>query len=177
VSDIQVIHGPEAVNGAIDSLVDYVVSLGKPQDSCLLVGISNGGVPLVREMARRLTLVTGETLPVGVLNVSFHRDDIGSRPITAPKEPTQLPLEVQHRPVILVDDVIHSGRTVRAALDELFEHGRPSWVKLLVLVDRGERVLPIQPDYAGFSLDLETARKLQVVIDAEDPMQNHVWMR
>jgi pyrimidine operon attenuation protein / uracil phosphoribosyltransferase len=177
VSDIQIIRGPEAVNGAIDSLVNYMLLHGNSGEPCLLVGISNGGVPLAREMARRFARITGVAVPVGVLNVSFHRDDIGSRPITAPKEPTQLPVEVQHRPVILVDDVIHSGRTVRAALDELFEHGRPRWVKLLVLVDRGERVVPIQPDFAGFSLELETARKLQVVIDVEDPMQNHVWMR
>lgn len=146
-------------------------------ESWLLIGIANGGIALAGELQRRFAKATGMQLAVGELNVSFHRDDIGSRPITRPKEPTRLPLEVQHRSVILVDDVIHSGRTVRAALDELFEHGRPKVVRLLALVDRGHRVVPIQPDYAAITFDMEVERKLHVVIDPDDALGNRIWVQ
>ncbi len=174
---MEIIRVPEDVNRAIDSLVDYMQGMVTDGESWLLIGIANGGIALAGELQRRFATATGLQLPMGELNVSFHRDDIGSRPITRPKEPTRLPDEVHHRSVILVDDVIHSGRTIRAALDELFEHGRPKRVRLLTLVDRGHRVVPIQPDYAAISFDMDETRKLHVVIDPDDAHGNRIWVQ
>jgi pyrimidine operon attenuation protein / uracil phosphoribosyltransferase len=112
-----------------------------------------------------------------VLNVCFHRDDIGSRPITAPKFPSHVPAPIDRCKVILVDDVCYSGRTIRAAMDELFEHGRPKWVRLLTLVDRGNRVLPIQPDFAPIHLEIEPEMSLKLVIDHEDALGNRLWVK
>jgi pyrimidine operon attenuation protein/uracil phosphoribosyltransferase len=112
-----------------------------------------------------------------VLNVSFHRDDIGSRPITAPKSPTNFPFEIDRANIVLIDDVIHSGRTTRAAMDELFEHGRPALVKLITLVDRGSRSLPIQPDFSAIALELQSDQKLSVLIDPKDSQRNQILIR
>jgi len=172
---MEIVRAPEDVNRAIDSLVHYMECLVTDKGPWVMVGIANGGIALTAILQKRFQEKTGLSLPVGDLNVSFHRDDIGSRPITRPKEPTKLPFEVQHTSIILVDDVIHSGRTIRAALDELFEHGRPRVVKLLALVDRGHRVVPIQPDFAAIHLEMEPDQKLQVVIDPDDPLGNRIW--
>lgn len=174
---MEIVRAPEEVNRAIDSLVDYLLSLtgGFPAQPWVLVGVANGGIALAEEVNNRLKKRTGEALPTGILNVSFHRDDIGSRPITRPKEPTQLPFDIQHAAVALIDDVIHSGRTTRAALEELFEHGRPAFVKLFTLVDRGHRVVPIQPDFTAIQLEMAPDQKLNVVIDPDDPLGNRIW--
>jgi len=174
---MEIVRTPEAVNQAIDSMVVYMESLVKDDSPWAIVGIADGGISLAAVLQKRFMEKTGRSLTLGTLNASYHRDDIGSRPITHPKTPTDLLFEVQHTSILLVDDVIHSGRTIRAAMDELFEHGRPRVVKLLVVLDRGHRVLPIQPDFSAFFLDLEPHRKLQVVIDPEDPMRNHIWAR
>ena len=172
---MEIVRAPEEVNRAIDSLVDYLRSLVEDSRSWLLVGIANGGIDLAEEINNRLEKTTGRRLASGILNVSFHRDDIGSRPITRPKEPTQLPGEVQHASVVLVDDVVHSGRTARAALGELFENGRPGIVKFVTLVDRGNRVVPIQPDFTAIQLEMNPDQKLKVVIDPDDPLGNRIW--
>ena len=158
-------------------MVSYIDFLREDGGTWLLIGIADGGIPLIRELARRVQEKHGVTLPLGSLNVSFHRDDIGSRPITKPKTPTHLPETIDRAKIILVDDVIHSGRTIRAALDELFEHGRPRLVKLMTLVDRGHRVVPIQPDYAAVTLDLDNDQSLNVVIDPEDQKGNRIWVK
>ena len=174
---MEIVRAPEEVNRAIDSLVDYLLSVtGASTSQCwLMVGIANGGIALVEEINQRLEKHTGKKLPLGILNVSFHRDDIGSRPIARPKEPTQLPFDIQHASVVLIDDVIHSGRTTRAALEELFEHGRPAVVKLMTLVDRGHRVVPIQPDFTAIHLEMAPDQKLNVVIDPDDALGNRIW--
>lgn len=174
---MEIIRTPEDVNRAIDSMVSFVDCLIKDSDRApwILIGIADGGIPLSRELACRIKKELGLSIPLGSLNVSFHRDDIGSRPITHPKQPTYLPESIDHANILLVDDVIHSGRTIRAALDELFEHGRPRLTKLISLVDRGHRVLPIQPDYVAIHLDLERAQLLKVVIDPDDEKGNRIW--
>ena len=174
---MQIIRTQEDVNKALDSMVSYIDFLRDSKDDpWLLIGIADGGIPLSRELAKRVKEKLGITLPTGSLNVSFHRDDIGSRPITRPKTPTDLPKSIDRANIILLDDVIHSGRTIRAALDELFEHGRPRLTKLMTMVDRGHRVVPIQPDYAAVTLDLENDRSLKVVIDPDDAKGNRIWV-
>ncbi|MEO6243938.1 MAG: phosphoribosyltransferase family protein, partial [Opitutaceae bacterium] len=110
----------------------------------------------------------------GVIDISFHRDDIGRHPI--PKEffPTQIPVDVDGATILLVDDVLFSGRTVKAALDELFDHGRPAKVELAVLVDRGGRLMPVAADYVGFDLAAAPGEKIVVFLDRAKPARDAI---
>ena len=134
----------------------------------LLLGVANGGVELARRLARQIGA------PAGTLDISFHRDDIGRHPIPKEFAPTQIPADVDGATVVLVDDVLFSGRTVKAALDELFDHGRPTKVELAVLVDRGGRRLPLAADYVGIALDPAATEKIVVTLDPVAPKRDSI---
>ncbi len=126
--------------------------------SPILVGIHTGGVWVAEALHERLQARP----PVGTLEVAFHRDDHASSGLKAAVQSSEVPVSLQDQPVLLVDDVIHTGRTTRAALNALFDYGRPSQVLLAVLVDRGGRELPIQPDIAGTRLTLPAGQRLKL---------------
>ena len=117
----------------------------------VLVGLQTGGVPLARRIAATLSDVEAVTVPVGTLDVAFYRDDIGLRPVL-PEAVTEVPCDLTGKVVVLVDDVLFTGRTVRAALNALGDFGRARIIQLAVMVDRGHRELPIRPDYVGKNL-------------------------
>ncbi len=120
-------------------------------DDVCLVGLQTGGVPLARRLADALAEIEDVEVPIGRLDVAFHRDDIGLRPML-PEAITDVPFHLDGKVVVLVDDVLYTGRTIRAALDALTSFGRPRAVQLAVMVDRGHRELPIRPDYVGKNL-------------------------
>lgn len=155
--------GPEQIQVAIERLAAAISGRHRTTDRLLLLGIANGGVELASRLAARLNA------KAGVLDVSFHRDDIGRHPIPKEFAPTHIPTDVNGATVILIDDVLFSGRTVKAALDELFDHGRPAKVTLAVLVDRGGRLLPFAPEFTGFELKPEADEKVVVSLDAKNP--------
>ncbi|MBC2594827.1 bifunctional pyr operon transcriptional regulator/uracil phosphoribosyltransferase PyrR [Ruficoccus amylovorans] len=134
-----------------------------------LIGIANGGLPFCQKLATSLRKKLGCELPVGSVDMTFHRDDVMANPIPAAKSRTDLPFEIEGATLILADDVIHSGRTVRAALNEIFDLGRPKRVYLAVLCDRGGRRLPVQPDFVGLVLDTDPSQKVKVNLDTENP--------
>jgi pyrimidine operon attenuation protein/uracil phosphoribosyltransferase len=142
----------------------------------IIIGIANGGV----HVATRLQLLLRKHYPAnarprtGILDISFHRDDIGLNPIPKEFTPTIIPMDVNGATVILVDDVLQSGRTVKAALDELFDHGRPAKVELAVLVDRGGRTLPVAADYTGIILEATPDEKVTVTLHATDPRHDSI---
>lgn len=141
----------------------------------LLLGIANGGVELARRLGAELAKTAGKRdVKVGTLDISFHRDDIGRHPIPKEFAPTQIPVDVHGATVILVDDVLFSGRTVKAALDELFDHGRPTKVELAVLVDRGGRRMPFAADYVGLELSTSGDEKVVVTLDAQDSKRDAI---
>lgn len=140
----------------------------------MILGIANGGIPFARNLAACLSEALNREIPCGQLNIMFHRDDIGSRPIPAPKLSTEFPGEVDGAVVILADDVLFSGRTVRAALNELFDSGRPEKVELAVLFDRGHHKLPIAPDYTGFSQQTDLNHTVKVFLNPEQPQQDYI---
>ena len=130
----------------------------KPQVSAdtALVGIHTGGVWL----AERLHAALGIALPLGVLDISFYRDDFDKTGLHPQIKPTHIPFEVDGRHIVLVDDVLYTGRTVRGAMNELFDYGRPASISLAVLIDRGGRELPVAAQYVGARLDVPPGRML-----------------
>lgn len=129
-----------------------------------MVGIHTGGAWLAERLHREL----GLTLPLGSLDISFYRDDFDSAGLHHQVRPSQIPFDVNARHIVLVDDVLYTGRTVRAAMNELFDYGRPGRVELAVLVDRGERQLPIAARYAGAILAVPQGKLLRLARDAHD---------
>jgi pyrimidine operon attenuation protein/uracil phosphoribosyltransferase len=120
-------------------------------DDVVIIGLQTGGVPLAERLTAALAQIEGIEVPVGCVDVAFYRDDIGLRPVL-PETVTDIPVELTGRTVVLVDDVLFTGRTIRAALDALGDHGRARQVQLAVMIDRGHRELPIRPDFVGKNL-------------------------
>jgi pyrimidine operon attenuation protein/uracil phosphoribosyltransferase len=136
---------------AVTRIAHEIVERNHGLDDVVLVGLQTGGVPFVRRLYEALQQVEGTEVPVGTLDVALYRDDIGLRPVM-PEAVTDIPFDLTGKIVVLVDDVLFTGRTIRAALDALTDYGRPRAVQLAVMVDRGHRDLPIRPDYVGKNL-------------------------
>ncbi|MCU1450929.1 MAG: pyrR [Acidimicrobiales bacterium] len=141
----------EDLRRAVTRIAHEIVEHNQGLDRVVLVGLQTGGVPLARRLAQTLQQIEGVDVPVGTIDVAFYRDDIGLRPVL-PEAVTDIALDLTGRKVVLVDDVLFTGRTVRAALDALNDYGRPRAIQLAVMVDRGHRELPIRPDYVGKNL-------------------------
>src|SRR4051794_26260190 len=121
-------------------------------DRVVLIGLQTGGVPVAHRIHEAITNVEpGADVPVGTIDVALYRDDIGLRPVM-PEAPTDIPFDIDGSTVVLVDDVLFTGRTIRAALNAINDYGRPRSIQLAVMVDRGHRELPIRPDYVGKNL-------------------------
>jgi pyrimidine operon attenuation protein/uracil phosphoribosyltransferase len=139
------------IRRAVTRIAHEIVERNHGLSEVVLVGLQTGGVPLLRRLYEALQQVEGTEVPVATLDVALYRDDIGLRPVM-PEAVTDIPFDLSGKVVVLVDDVLFTGRTVRAALDALTDYGRPRAVQLAVMVDRGHRELPIRPDYVGKNL-------------------------
>jgi len=141
----------EDVRRALTRIAHEAVERNHGLESVALVGLQTGGVPLARRLAADLERIEGTVVPVATLDATFYRDDIGLRPLV-PEAASDITFDLGGLTVVLVDDVLFTGRTVRAALNALNDYGRPRAVQLAVMVDRGHRELPIRPDYVGKNL-------------------------
>jgi pyrimidine operon attenuation protein/uracil phosphoribosyltransferase len=160
---------------------------GDDLDRYALVGIQTRGVPLASRLRRLVVERSGVELELGVLDITFHRDDVhvrdgGRAPAVAlGRQPvvrsTSIPFSLEGKTVVLVDDVLYTGRTIRAAIDALFEFGRPARVQLAVLVDRGHRELPIRPDYVGKNLPTARTERIQVELVEVDEVDRVLLLR
>ena len=133
-------------------------------DELALVGIRTRGVPLARRLARSLKEINGDAVPTGALDITLYRDDlmrnpVGPQPVV---RSTEIPFSIDNRKILLVDDVLYTGRTIRSALDALIDFGRPRGIQLVVLIDRGHRELPIKADYVGKNLPTSSRQSVQV---------------
>ena len=144
-----------------------IVERNRGADDVVLVGLYTRGVAIAHRLAAAIAEFENVAVPVGALDVAFFRDDIALRPVT-PAGPTEIPVDVTGRTIVLVDDVLFTGRTVRAALDALTDLGRPQSVQLAVLVDRGHRELPIRPDYVGKNLPTSLEEDVRVRLTETD---------
>jgi pyrimidine operon attenuation protein / uracil phosphoribosyltransferase len=163
----------DAMSRTLSRIAHELLERNSAED-LVLVGIYTRGVPLARRLQRLVAERSGVECPVGSLDITFHRDDAHMRP-GGDQQPvvygTEIPVPLEGRTAVLVDDVLFTGRTVRAAIDALLEFGRPERVQLAVLVDRGHRELPIRPDYVGKNLPTARDERIQVElteIDGED---------
>jgi pyrimidine operon attenuation protein/uracil phosphoribosyltransferase len=141
----------EDVQRAVWRMAHEIVERNHGLTDVTLIGLQTGGVPLAHRLADALEQIEGNRPEVGTLDVALHRDDIGLRPVL-PEAVTSIPFDLNGAIVVLVDDVLFTGRTIRAALDAVTSFGRPRAVQLAVMVDRGHRELPIRPDYVGKNL-------------------------
>lgn len=151
-----------------------IVERNKGAQDVVLLGIPSRGVELAQRLATLVTEIEGASVPVGSLDVTMYRDDLRDRPMRAPQQTHFPPSGVDDRVVVLVDDVLYSGRTVRAALDALADYGRPRAVRLAVLVDRGHRELPIRADHVGKNLPTSQAERVTVRLTGHDGVDDSV---
>jgi pyrimidine operon attenuation protein/uracil phosphoribosyltransferase len=140
-------------------------------DKLAFIGIRRRGVPLAQRLARKIETIEKRVIPVGVLDINLYRDDlstVGHKPVVSA---TQIDFSVQGKDIILMDDVLYTGRTIRAALDALFDHGRPSRVQLLVLIDRGHRELPIEARFIGRTVQTSDIEIIEVKFQEIDGIE------
>ena len=152
------------VRRAVWRMAHEVIERNHGLDEVVVVGLQTGGVAFAEALAEALGKIDGEAPPHGTLDVAFHRDDIGLRPVL-PSAVTDIPVDLTGRVVVLVDDVLFTGRTIRAALDAVHTYGRPRAVQLAVMVDRGHRELPIRPDYVGKNLPTRRDEVVNATVD------------
>jgi pyrimidine operon attenuation protein / uracil phosphoribosyltransferase len=163
MSESIVILNTLGIQRALTRIAHEIAERNEGGAEVVLVGIQTGGVPLAERLAKILSGIVNLTIPAGSLDVGMHRDDLDQR--AAPKiHPTQIPFDVTGKTVVLVDDVLYSGRTIRSAMDALNDFGRPKRIQLAVLVDRGHRELPIKADFVGKNQPTSPAEKVHVRI-------------
>jgi pyrimidine operon attenuation protein / uracil phosphoribosyltransferase len=179
----RVLLDEESIRRTLSRIAHEIIERNDDLDTVALVGIHTRGVPIAHRIRRLVEERSGEALALGQLDITFHSDDVHVRAGHAPRRPqplvrdTKLDFDLEGRTVILVDDVLYTGRTIRAAIDALFEYGRPDRVQLAVLADRGHRELPIRPDYVGKNLPTTRGERVQVELVEIDEVDRVVLIQ
>jgi pyrimidine operon attenuation protein / uracil phosphoribosyltransferase len=160
----------DRMSRALKRIAHEILERNRGLDEIALVGIRTRGVPLARRLAHALHDINGDNVPTGALDITLYRDDlmrhpVGPQPVV---RRTEIPFSIDDRKILLVDDVLYTGRTIRAALDALIDFGRPRAIQLIVLVDRGHRELPIKADYVGKNLPTSLKQSIQVRLQEID---------
>jgi pyrimidine operon attenuation protein/uracil phosphoribosyltransferase len=162
---------PDDIRRALTRIAHEILERDKGAADVVLVGIADRGDDLARRLADEIRRIEGPEVPVGVLDITFYRDDIGMRADAPEVHETRIPFDVSGKVVVLVDDVLFTGRTIRSAMDALMDLGRPRKIQLAVLVDRGHRELPIRADFVGKNVPTGRADDVRVLVaelDGED---------
>jgi pyrimidine operon attenuation protein/uracil phosphoribosyltransferase len=163
VSESKQVLGPDDVRRAVTRMAHEIIERNRGLVGVALIGLQRGGVWLATALGDEIARID-HPVPIGSIDVALYRDDIGLRPVT-PASATDIPFDVGGATVVLVDDVLYTGRTVKAALDAITDYGRPAAVQLAVLVDRGHRELPIRPDFVGKNLPTATEEQVTATAD------------
>lgn len=162
-----VVMDGEAIERALTRIAHEILEANKGAGQIALVGIVTRGARIAEMLAARIRQIEGADVPVGSLDISFYRDDVGVR-LNPEVHTTDIPFEVEGRDIVLVDDVLYTGRTIRAAMDAIMDYGRPRSVQLAVLVDRGHRELPIRADYVGKNVPTSGVERVKVFLGEAD---------
>jgi len=164
-ADSTVILDITGIKRALTRIAHEVLEKNKGVEKLVLVGIRTGGVHLAKELAARLEEIEGAKLPVGEVDITLYRDDLKGQGAHLPVGKTDIPFSLEDKRVVLVDDVLYTGRTIRAALDAIMDHGRPANIQLAVLIDRGHRELPIRADFVGRNVPTSLKENIAVLFD------------
>ena len=166
----------EAMRRALRRVAHEIIERNPQLEKVVLAGIPSRGVDIARRIAAFIREIENINVQTGVIDVAMHRDDVGTRPELPMVRASELPLPLEGRTVVIVDDVLYTGRTVRAAMDAISSFGRPARIQLAVLIDRGHRELPIRPDYVGKNLPTATGEQIQVRLQETDNEPDAVWL-
>jgi len=157
-----------ALERALTRIAHEIVEKSGGTEGLAFVGLHTRGVTLARRLAQRIAGIDGVTVPVGTLDITLYRDDLGLKADQPVVRSTDIPFAVKGKTIVLVDDVLFTGRTIRAALGAIMDHGRPRMIQLAVLIDRGHRELPIRPDYVGKNLPTSRRERVAVLLREHD---------
>jgi pyrimidine operon attenuation protein / uracil phosphoribosyltransferase len=166
----------EAMRRALRRVAHEIIERNPQLEKVVFAGIPSRGVEIARRIAAFIREIENINVQTGVIDVAMHRDDVGTRPELPVVRASELPLPLEGRTVVIVDDVLYTGRTVRAAMDAISSFGRPARIQLAVLIDRGHRELPIRPDYVGKNLPTATGEQIQVRLQETDNEPDTVWL-
>ncbi|GAB4304113.1 MAG: bifunctional pyr operon transcriptional regulator/uracil phosphoribosyltransferase PyrR [Desulfuromonadia bacterium] len=155
----------EGISRALTRIAHEILERNKGVENLVLIGIHTGGAHLADELALRIGRIEGVEVPVGSLDITLYRDDFRGHREHLPVGKTSIPFTLEGKRVVLVDDVLFTGRTIRAAMDAMMDHGRPACIQLAVLVDRGHRELPIRADFVGRNVPTSLKEKIAVLFD------------
>jgi pyrimidine operon attenuation protein/uracil phosphoribosyltransferase len=167
---MSVVMDADRVSRSLARIAHEIVERNRGIEELAFVGIRTRGVPMARRIARSIQEINGHEIPTGALDITLYRDDlmrhaVGPQPVV---RRTEIPFSIDDKRILLVDDVLYTGRTIRAALDALIDFGRPKSIQLIVLVDRGHRELPIKADYVGKNLPTSLSQSVQVRLTEVD---------
>jgi pyrimidine operon attenuation protein/uracil phosphoribosyltransferase len=160
--ELKEVFSPEDIRRTLARIAHEIIEHNKDLNRIIMVGMRTRGVPMARRLAQNIFAYEGVTVPVGILDFSLYRDDLASRELQPLIKSTAIPRSIDNASVILVDDVLFTGRSARAAMDALIDLGRPSSIQLAVLIDRGHRELPIRADYVGKNIPSSRDEDVQV---------------
>jgi len=163
-----------AIQRVLTRVAHEIVEKNKGTADLVLIGLRSRGVDLARRLSQRLKEIDGVDVPVGALDITLYRDDLGKGGPQPAVRRTEISFSIENKKVILVDDVLYTGRTIRAAMDGLMDLGRPRTIQLAVLVDRGHRELPIRADYVGKNVPTAKTEQVQVMLQEEDGVERVV---
>ena len=168
LTDKTVLMDSEGIRRALTRISHEIVEKNKGVDNIVLVGIRTRGVPIAERLATVIEEIEGKKPPVGVLDITLYRDDLSTLSYQPIVHPTELPVDIAGNTVVLVDDVLYTGRTIRAALDAIIDMGRPKTIQLAVLIDRGHRELPIRADFVGKNVPTSSREVVSVQLKNTD---------
>lgn len=166
----------EAVRRAISRMAHEILEKNKGSQGLCLVGIRTRGVVLAKRLKEAIQAIEGVEVPVGILDITLYRDDLTTVDVQPIVRETQIGFDIQDKKIVLVDDVLFTGRTIRAALNALADFGRPSLIQLAVLIDRGHRELPIRADFVGKNIPTSRTQNVQVVFQDTDHKDDQVMV-
>ena len=166
--DKTVLMDEDAIRRALTRISHEIVERNKGTAGIVLVGIRSRGIPLAERIAAAIEKIEGSRPAIGVLDITLYRDDLSTLAYQPVVRETEIPVDITGKTIVLVDDVLYTGRTIRAALDALIDMGRPKSIQLAVLIDRGHRELPIRPDYVGKNLPTSRDETVTILLDETD---------
>ena len=164
----KIVMSPDDIKRTLARIAHEIIERNKAADNLVFVGMHTRGVPLAKRLAANIEHFEGLKIPVGALDINLYRDDLSSLDSRPAVQRTEVPVGIDGKPVILVDDVLYTGRSIRAAMDALIDLGRPESIQLVVLIDRGHREMPIRADYVGKNMPSSRDEEIQVQLTEVD---------